>query len=206
MLNFEFQGNRKLRGEVTSSRLNAILTELRRIRPVAGRGINVQQEPNGTRISALDSFSSAGGGGGAARQPWDLIARRDPESDPENPSYLVKVYPGTISNVLADNWDTEYTANEGTVYFGKAVVSTDSQDITGVTVVFDAQEPTFSSPAEFSTPGNVEILFGLFLDGKSYRTIGEGSPVYRPRPWLTQPANGAGPGDLPYTIYYTLLP
>jgi hypothetical protein len=207
MLNFQFQGNRKLRDEITSSRLNAILTELRRIRPVAGRGINLQQEPNGTRISALDSFVSGGGGGGAAGpKPWDLISRRDPESEPENPSYLVRVYPGTISNVLADNWDTEYTASEGIVYFGKAVVSTDGQDITGVTVAFDNQEPTFSSPAEFSTPATIEVLFGLFLDGKSYRTIGAGSPVYRPRPWLTQPANGSGPGELPYTIYYTLLP
>jgi hypothetical protein len=202
MLNFEFQGNRKLRDEVTSSRLNAILTELRRIRPVAGRGINVQQEPSGTRITALDSAST---GGPPPLQPWDIY-RINTEGETGSRVWDVRIYPGTISNVLADNWDTEYTANEGTVYFGKAVVSTDGQDITGVSVAFDDQEPTFSSPAEFSTPATIEILFGLFLDGKAYRTIGAGSPVYRPTPWLTQPANGAGPGELPYTIYYTLLP
>jgi hypothetical protein len=210
MLNFEFQGNRKLRDEVTSSRLNAILTELRRIRPVAGRGINVQQEPNGTRISALDSFVSGSGGGAAtAPQPWDLISRRDPESDPENPSYLVTVRPGTVNSVLPSNWQTEGEAkdvqcNNSDLYYGKAVIATDGTDITGVTVALDTSPPEFQQATASGFAESVEYLFGLFYEGVAYRLAPPGQIKLDSSLWMITDKESPSPGASPYIFHYLL--
>jgi hypothetical protein len=203
MLNFQFQGNRKLRDELTSSRLNAILTELRRIRPVAGRGINIQQEGNGTRISALDSFVSGGGGSGSARQPWDLVPRIDPESDPENPSYLIRVRPGTITGVLPTNWDDEFSANNEGLYYAVASVSVGTEGVSAVEISVSTDQAAQPTAELWSVSSPVEYLFGLFLEGRAYRVIGTGSPVLLPRVYLTKPLDEpAEPGELPYEQYY----
>jgi hypothetical protein len=205
MLNFQFQGNRKLRDEITSSRLNAILTELRRIRPVAGRGINIQQEGNGTRISALDSFVSGGGGGASARQPWDLVPRVDPGADPEdeNPPYLVKVRPGTLNGFLPTNWDEEFQCQSSGTHFAKAIVATDGRDQTGVTIEINTNAPSSQIPQEFGIQTSIEIVFGLFAEGASYRTIGPGNIPASPKLWLTtQRQEPPEPGELPFSQYF----
>jgi len=203
MLNFQFQGNRKLRDELTSSRLNAILTELRRIRPVAGRGINIQQEGNGTRISALDSFVS--GAGGSRRQPWDIYVS-DTEGEEDAITYTLKVQPGTISGILPANWNDEFTAQSDEVYYGVAEITTDGQDLTGVSIDISTEVPNFATPELFSVPTSVKLLFGFGLNTKTFRVFAPGSPTVRPRPWITLEKPSSQPGELPYDIYYTLLP
>jgi hypothetical protein len=199
MLNFQFQGNRKLRDEVTSSRLNAILTELRRIRPVAGRGINIQYDGNGSRISALDAPAAPAAGEGP--KPWDIYVV---ESD-EN-GYTVKVRPGTIGNFLATNWDAEFGLDKDTLYYGTATINTDGFGITDIELSMEENDLT-PPPAElFAVPSAIPYVFGLFENGKNYRIETNGSvsaPVQQSFVLLKQAA--PAPGESPYDIYYNLL-
>jgi hypothetical protein len=202
MINFEFQSNRKLRDEITSSRLNAILTELRRIRPVAGRGINIQQEGNGTRISALDSFVS-GAAGGSRRQPWDIYVS-DTEGEEDDIIYTLKVRPGTLARILPSNWDDDFEAGGDSLYYGIARVATDGEFITGVTIDITTDEPEANNAVKFGVPETVDILFGLFISGQSKNLVGFGDIDARPRELLTLPIESPNPGEPFFDIYYRL--
>jgi hypothetical protein len=142
------------------------------------------------------------------KQAWDLIARVDPEADPDNPNppYLVSVVAGTLNNILPSNWEIEERLqSDGTLYYAKAVVLTDGQGITSVSIDIDSSPPIPQEISEFSISSPVEILFGLFSKGVVYRTIANGSINILPRQWLVLPANPpAAAGEAPYDIYYLL--
>ena len=72
-LNFQFEGGRKLVRELNADRLNRILDEIRRAKPLPGRGITTTQEANGVRVDALN----AGGGSGssASAHPFRVFVR-----------------------------------------------------------------------------------------------------------------------------------
>jgi hypothetical protein len=204
MLNFQFQGNRKLRDELTSSRLNAILTELRRIRPVAGRGINVQQEPNGTRISALDSFVSAGGGASTSRQPWDIYVSAT-EGEGEEISYTLKVQPGLAGFFLATNWDDEWNADYDELVYGILSVETDGQFITGLTIDISSDPPSPQEPQKFGLEDTIDLLFGMFKNGKQYNFTSGVNINLAARAVLAVSADPpAQPGESVFDIYYSL--
>ena len=53
-----FQSNRPLLKEVTADRLNAILQEIRRVRPKGEKGISVRQTGDGTYVGLAANFKS----------------------------------------------------------------------------------------------------------------------------------------------------
>jgi hypothetical protein len=150
---------------------------------------------------------SAGGASSITRQPWDLIAYADPDADPEdeNPPYKIRVQPGTLNGILAVNWDEEFTVQSTGLYYAKAVITTDGQNITGVTIAIDTDAPTEQQPQEFAIEQEVKYLFGLFAEGAVYRVIGAGHITLTPAQWLVTSADPpAAPGESPYDIYYRL--
>jgi hypothetical protein len=203
-----FQPQRPLLRELSADRLNTILQEIRRNKPKGERGITVRQSGDGTYIG-LAANLPRGSSAPATRQPWDLIARPDPSADPEdeNPPYLIRVRPGTLNGFLPSNWDDEFTVQGTGLYYAKAVITTDGEAITGVTIEIDTTAPSGQEPQEFAIPSPVEYVFGLFAEGAVYRTIGPGSISLLPRQWLVvQSDPAAAPGELPYDIYYALAP
>jgi len=205
----EFQPRQPLDRQLGAGTLNQILRELESLRITRVVNGTFRKLPGGTEITVAPQR----GGGGAAQvtpQPWDLISRRDPESDPENPSYLVTVRPGTVNSVLPSNWNEDSEAkdvqcNNSDLYYGKAVITTDGQSITGVEVALDTTPPAEQSPQLFAIESSVEILFGLFRAGSSYRVVGPGDISLRSVPWLvSSPDSARSFGQLPYDIYYQL--
>jgi hypothetical protein len=197
-----FQSGRPLLSEITADKLNRILAELKRNRPVVSAPLTARITGDGTYISIKSSSPS-----GAAReiQPWDLIAFPDPESESENPPYKIRVQPGTLNGILAVNWDEEFTAQSTGLYYAKAVITTDGEAITSVNIDIDTQPPIGQDPQEFAIAETVEFVFGLFAGGAAYRTIGPGSITLLPRQWfVVQSDPAAAPGELPYDIYYRL--
>lgn len=195
-----FQPSRPLLRELSADRLNSILAEIRRNKPLPGRGITVRQTGQGTAIDLAASIPRGGTATPATPQPWDLIARVDPDSaDPENPDYLVTVRPGTMLGFLATNYDQEFTLPSGTLHYAKAVVSLpEGQVVDSVTIVIDDQEPAAQTPQPFGFDTSVEILFGLFKNGQSQNVLSQP----RPRTWLiAEKDTPAEPGESPYTIY-----
>jgi hypothetical protein len=200
-----FQPNRPLLRELSADRLNTILQEIKRNKPKGERGITVRQDGTGTYIGLAASLSR--GGTPITRQPWDLIARVDPDADPEdeNPPYLVRVQPGTLNGILPSNWDEEFECAGTGLHYAKAVITTDGEAITGVTIAIDTTEPQAQEPQEFSIEGAVEYLFGLFAEGSVRRVIGAGHITLSPTQWIVVSADPAAePGESPYDIYYRL--
>jgi hypothetical protein len=200
-----FLPNRPLLRELSADRLNTILQEIKRNKPKGERGITVRQDGTGTYIGLAASLSRGSVSTTTSSQPWDLIPRVDPESDPEDPTYLVKVHPGTLNSFLPTNWDEEFECNGEDLHFAKAIISTDGQNITGVTIAIDTDEPAVHSPVEFGLETSIEYLFGLFYQGAVFRTVAAGQITLRPTQWLVTQANPpADPGQSPYDIYYRL--
>ena len=202
-----FLANRPLLNEISADRLNSILQEIKRNKPLPGRGITLRQEGLGVRVDLAASIS--GSSTPATTSPWDLVARIDPDAAPENPNppYLVRVRPGTLNGILPTNWDIEQECAATGLFYAKAVVATDGEAITGVTIVINGTAPTVQQPVEFGIAASVEYLFGLFSEGQVYRVIGAGQIVLPTRTWLVTSANPvAAPGESPYDIYYLLGP
>ena len=204
-----FTPGRPLTKELGSERLNAILAEIKRNRPKGERGITVRQDGNQTWIGLAASLPRGAAGTPATPQPWDLQAVVDPEAAPEseNPPYLVRVRPGTLNGILPSNWDIEQECAGTGLFYAKAVIATDGEAITGVTIEIDGTAPTVQQPVEFGIASSIKYLFGLFSEGAVYRVIGAGHIVLPTRTWLVTSADpAASPGQAPYDIYYVLGP
>jgi hypothetical protein len=204
-----FTPGRPLTKELGSERLNAIITEIKRNKPKGERGITVRQDGTGTYIGLAASLPRGGGSTPSTPQPWDLQAQIDPDADPENenPPYLVRVRPGTLNGILPANWDEEFSYPGTGLFFAKAVIATDGEAITGITIEIDGTPPTVQQPVEFGIASSIKYLFGLFSEGAVYRVIGAGHIVLPTRTWLVTSADPAAlPGQSPYDIYYVLGP
>jgi hypothetical protein len=202
-----FTPGRPLIKELGSERLNAIVTEIKRNKPKGERGITVRQDGTGTYIGLAASLPQGGSSTPATFQPWDLLAQVDPDADPEdeNPPYLVRVRPGTLNGILPTNWDIEEECAATGLFYAKAVVATDGEGITGVTIVINGTAPTVQAPQEFGIANPVEYLFGLFLQGAVYRVIGAGHITISPKLWLTTERQALPePGELPFLQLFTL--
>jgi hypothetical protein len=200
-----FQPNRPLLRELSADRLNTILQEIKRNKPKGERGITVRQDGTGTYIGLAASLPRAGTSAPATRQPWDLIARVDPDADPEDetPPYFVRVQPGTLNGFLPTNWDEEFDCAGTGLHYAKAIVATDGQAMTGLTIEIDTTAPTTQAPQEFGISGSVQILFGLFLEGSVYRLIGSGNIAASPKLWLTTERQAPpAPGEIPFSQYF----
>jgi hypothetical protein len=189
--------------ELSADRLNTILTEIRRNKPKGERGITVRQSGDGTYIGL--AASPGKGGPALTRQPWDLIAAPDPDSTAENPPYKIRVQPGTLNGILPSNWDEEFTAQPTGLHYAKAVIATDGEAITGVTIEINTTPPSDQAPVEFGIESSIDYLFGLFAEGAVYRVVGSGHITLAPAQWLVTSASPAAqPGEIPYDIYYRL--
>ena len=200
-----FLADRPLLAEISADRFNSILSEIKRNKPLPGRGITLRQEGNGVRVDLTASIS--GSSTYATTSPWDLVAQVDPDADPEdaNPPYLVRVRPGTANGILPTNWDIEQSCAATGLFYAKAVIATDGEAITGVTIVINGTAPTVQQPVEFGVANPVEYLFGLFLEGSVYRVIGAGHITISPKLWLTtEKQTLPAPGELPFSQYFTL--
>jgi hypothetical protein len=201
-----FSSGRPLLSEVTADKLNAILAEIKRNRPVVFAPLTSSVTGDGTYIS-MSKLPQGGSSTPATIQPWDLQARVDPDADPEDatPPYLVRVRPGTANGILPTNWDEEFEYPGTGLFYAKAVLATDGETITGVTIVINGTAPTVQQPVEFGIQNPVEYLFGLFLEGSVYRVIGAGHITISPKLWLTtEKPTLPAPGELPFLQYFTL--
>jgi len=195
----EFRALQPLATQLTASRLNAILKELESLRITNVVNGSFRKLPSGTEI-VVGASQRAGKGGQA--QPWDLSAKKDPDNSNQ---YLVTVRPGTLNGILPTNWNEEFECDDTGLHYAKAVVATDGQAITGVTIEIDQDAPVAQTPVSFGVANPVEYLFGIFLEGSVYRVIANGHIAISPKLWLTtERASPPAAGDLPFRQFFTL--
>jgi hypothetical protein len=197
-----FQSARPLLQEITAERLNAILQEIQRNKPLPGRGITTRQEGGGVRVDL--AATQRGSIAAQTFGPWDLIARPDPESESETPPYLVTVQPGTLSGFLPTNWDDEFTVAATGLHYAKAVVATDGKDITSVTLEIDTTAPVPQTPTVYAVESSIDVLFGMFVEGQAFRTIPAGNMQRSPVVWFSAPRQDSLPGESQFDEYFVL--
>ena len=199
-----FSPGRPLLSEVTADKLNAILAEIKRNRPVVLYPLSARVGGDGTVISIgkLPQASSTP----ATTQPWDLVAQVDPDAAPESPAYLVRVRPGTLSEFLPTNWDEEFTLQGDQDYYAVAEVTTDGKAITSVEIKFPTTPPESQEPELFAVPSIVNVVFGIFSQGGALRTIPAGNITLSPKIWFQEARTNVAPGESLYNLYYVLAP
>ena len=198
-----FQSGRPLLSEITADKLNRILAEIKRNRPVVAAPLSARVTGDGTCISLLKQPVGASGTP-TTRQPWDLIAFPDPESEAENPPYKIRVQPGTLNGILPSNWDEEFNAAPTGLHYAKAVITTDGEFVTGVSIEIDTSAPDVQEPQLFAVDSEVKLTFGLFYEGQTFRVIAPGSIILSPVPYLVKDKASPQPGELAYQITYSL--
>jgi hypothetical protein len=201
----EFRPRQPLDRQLSSDTLNRILRELESLRITRVVNGTFKKLPGGTEIVVAPQ--SGGTSTPTTPQPWDIIATPDPDADPEdeNPPYILRVRPGTLNGILPSNWDIEEEVAGTGLFYAKAVIATDGEAVTGVTIEIDGTPPAIQEPVEFGIETNIEYLFGLFTEGSAFRVIGNGSINASPQAWFTVSADPpAQPGESPYDIYYYL--
>ena len=77
-----FQPSRPLLRELSADRLNSILAEIKRNKPLPGRGITVRQTGQGTAIDLAASISGGGGGAALPPHPFKVLLRQFEEDGP----------------------------------------------------------------------------------------------------------------------------
>jgi hypothetical protein len=200
----KFQPKRPLLRELSADRLNAILQEIRRNKPKGERGITVRQSGDSTYIG-LAAAIPVGGGAAAPRKPWDIYVE-DVEGEEGSITYTLKVQPGTITNILADNWDDEWTVGEDEFAYGVATISTDGKNITGISIAITSEAPSQQTPQKFAVQESVGYLFGLFYNGATYNLLGESIFLYPRLSLVTSADPAAQPGESPFDLWYELGP
>jgi hypothetical protein len=199
----EFRPRQPLDRQLSSTTLNDIRRELESLRITRVVNGTFRKLPGGTEIVVAPQ---RGGGGGTptTRQPWDLIAFPDPDSEAENPPYKIRVQPGTLNGILPSNWDTTFDAANTGLHYAKAVIATDGEFVTGLSIEIDTIAPDVQEPQLFAVDSEVELIFGLFYEGQTFRTIGNGSIVLAPVPYLVTDKASPQPGELAFQITYSL--
>jgi hypothetical protein len=199
MLDFSFQGNRPLRREITSERLNEILRELRRVRPVAGNGINIDETGGGCRISLVDDARSVEGTSGALH-PFQILA-----SPKEGGGATLRVRPGTINSVLPNNLivDGRLAAFEVSDALNYVVLTAASngQQIVSASVAMSPSAPEPQVPTPFGLPTTASFVLGLTKGAAVFQTVNNSILVAGRQQYIIGKTTSA-PGELPYTIYY----
>jgi hypothetical protein len=202
-----FTPGRPLTKELGSERLNAIITEIKRNKPKGERGITVRQDGTGTYIGLAAARGRGGSSTPTTPQPLDIIATPDPDADPEdeNPSYILRVQPGTVARMLPTNWEDEFNASSETLYYGIVSLATDGRFITGATIEIEEEAPDDQEPQKYGIENPVKLVFGLFKDGKQYNLSGGQDIAVSAVAILATSADPAAqPGESPYDIWFKL--
>jgi len=140
-------------------------------------------------------------GGIGIISPWDIVVTKG-----ENDSLKATVIPGLLNNFLAQNWSKEFTLDNDSLYYAKAVVKTDGTVITNLNIKIDETAPKIQTPKPFSIETEIEILFGLVRSGSVYRTVPIGQIFASPRVWVTAKKDSpVAAGELPYDEYFYLV-
>jgi hypothetical protein len=196
-----FQSGRPLLSEITADKLNRILAEIKRNRPVVAAPLSARVTGDGTHISIKQAL-----GGGTSTQatthPFQIFSRQDPESDPENPTYLVTVRPGTLNGVLASNWSDEEECGEEELGYVVLTVTTTSNGIVSTELSFDSSPPTTEqSPVKWGLPTSFKVLIGLVRGPQVWQVVYDNLSYAGVKRITTDRATPAI-GQLPYDNWY----
>jgi hypothetical protein len=129
--------------------------------------------------SAIYACPSIGGSvGEKAALPFDISLKGVGTPDPntgEFSSYTATIGAGTVNGILPSNMFEEFVVSNGVTYYFKVVATTDGKQVTAASIVVDGSLPTAQVPVPQALPAGFQMLFGIYMGGKLYRTAGIGN-------------------------------
>lgn len=197
-----FQSGRPLLSEITADKLNRILAEIKRNRPVVAAPLSARVTGDGTHISIKQP---PGGGSTPTTHPFQITSTIDPESDPEDPSYLVTVRPGTINSLLPTNLLDGEELNQfalagDTLKYVVLSCTAASNVLTSCELSLDSSAPTGQTPLAFALPSTYKVLLGIVYNGTVHQIVNTNLSVSAKQAYITDKTN-AVPGSLPYNLF-----
>ncbi len=162
----------------------------------------MRQSGQGTAIDLAASVPRGGTSTQATTHPFQIFSTQDPESDPENPTYLVTVRPGTLNGVLASNWSDEEECGEEELGYVVLTVSATSNGIVSTELSFDSSPPTAEqSPVKWGLPTSFKVLIGLVRGPQVWQIVYDNLSYAGVKRITTDRATPAI-GQLPYDNWY----
>lgn len=196
MAEINFNALKSYGGNVSERKFNAVVDALQAITLCNGVGYTVSRNPNGTVLQ-----TKAGKGGIGSACPFDaLITDLEPVSSTDK---NLRVRVGSVNDLLPTNIFDDFTFTVSSVIKIKLRVVTDGQKVTGSSLIVDNTACEIQTPTPFALPASVDVLVGVVVGGKPYRTIPCGSIVLEGHEEFKLDKDPpAEPGELPYTPYY----
>jgi hypothetical protein len=193
-----FQPSRPLLRELSADRLNSILAEIKRNKPLPGRGVTVRQTGQGTAIDLAASIPR-GTSTQAEPHPFQISSRQDPENENQ---YLVTVRPGTLNNVLASNWNAEETAGKEDLRYVVLTANASTNSIVSTALSLDSSPPTSEqSPVKWGLPTEFKVLIGLVRGPQVWQVVFD-NLSYAGAKRITTDRSSPAVGELPYDNWY----
>lgn len=194
-----FQSGRPLLSELNADKLNKILAELKRNRPVVAAPLTARVTGDGTHISI--KIPPRGAGTPATAHPFQIRSRQN-----EN-QYLATVHPGTINallptNILSGSSLTEHAYPKDQSRYVVLTGTSNGTQMTGAEISLESSAPEAQTPALFSVPTTVKILIGIVRNEQIFQIVFD-NIVFSGKQHFTKDKNSAAPpGFLPYEIYF----
>jgi len=191
----KFTSGRPLLSELSAERLNGILDEIRRNKPLVEKGLSARVTGSGTYIGLCKNFT---GGGGAPTEthPFKIASSGD----------SVTVQPGTINNLLpanafTDNALTALSLTPDTLtYVILRAVSADGA-MTSCSLLTSTTAPTSQTPTIFSLPTTYDVLLGIVYNSTVRQVVSANLSVAGRQMFVTD-RDVTTPGQLPYDVYF----
>jgi hypothetical protein len=202
-----FQSGRPLLSEITADKLNRILAEIKRNRPVVAAPLSARVTGDGTHISIKQTPGGGGTSTPATTHPFQITSFADPESDPESPSYLATVRPGAINQIIsASHFDgadlAQLSIDTDTLTYVVLTATTNGKEITSATISTQTGAPETQTATLFALPTEVKYTLGLVYNASVHQIITNNINVSGKIVYTKDRATAAEPGQLPFEIYY----
>lgn len=190
--------------EVTADKLNAILAEIKRNRPVVVSPLTARVGGDGTYIS-LGKLPQGGTSTPVTNHPFQIRSFPDPEDESENPNYVFTVYPGTINNLLPTNildgeQLAEFSLTKNSLLYVVLDCSAASNALTACTVEAETSAPELQTPLAFALPTEYQVLLGIVYNSTVYQIVKNNLSVSGRQAYITD-KNSPTPGSLPYNVF-----
>jgi hypothetical protein len=201
-----FQSGRPLLSEVTADKLNRILAEIKRNRPVVAAPLMSRVTGDGTHISI--NKATRGTGTLTTSHPFQIKSFPKPaDNDEETDTYIVTVLPGTINSLLPDDiFDGEtikqHEIPKDALRFVILDAETNGKQITAARVELLAAAASPQEPQPFGLPVTAQFLIGAVYNSSVYQVINTNVTVAAKQQAVISKTSPAEPGELPYEIYY----
>lgn len=190
--------------EITADKLNRILAEIKRNRPVVAAPLSARVTGDGTYITVKQT--AGGSGAPTTTHPFQITSTPDPESNPESPSYLATIRPGTINQIISDNhFDGASLASfeiaADTLTYIVLTATTDGKEVTAASLSAETFAPSAQTPTIFSLPTQIEYTLGLIYNSSVYQIVSN-NIVLTGKIVVTEARTAETPGQLPFVSYY----